>query len=1048
MNSETPTSSGPELPPPPPPPEPASPPLQAAPRSFGYRQLLEQVRHHQRRHLWIQGALWGGAALALVALLAGFAGGLSPTLGRWLFILAPLAGAGVVAAFGVGLALRWVGDDARTARLVSRRVPELDHAVLSAVELERALQQEPDTFSADLAREYLRQTDDRAARVAPSSVVDGRWTRRAGAGLVGALALVGLTLVAWPQRWLGGARAALRQVATSGEAPHREPITGDVELTYRYPAYTGLAERVVTGTSGEISAPPGTVVHLKSRADRDVARAELLVNGKRLPLETHGARELEGSLVVDKPGSYAFVFQTSGGKEVARGPDIPLNIQPDEAPKVSLTSPTEELEVDPNQRVTLKFSATDDYGLTTLTLQFRTSRQTELQTVPIKLGDERRFKGQHAWDLSGLKLKPGERVTYFLQAKDNDEVQGKKPGVSQTQVLKVYSAAEHRREAVAKAEALWERLVTHLGDRLEGPDRAKEKDLARITAAQPTDRSGLELSSEMGSVARDIAKDRDSPEELWMALANISESMGARVRTTSEFRRLYLRYMRERGTDLEFGKRLTRVVEDEVRDTEKNVLYLESLLDRQKLLDLKELGKQLAEQRRELTALVEEFKKTQDPKLQEDVLSQIKSLKDRINELMQRMAELAKGIRDEHLNAEALKEMMQQEDMSSSLDEIERLMREGKTDEALTKLQEMAQQLDEMLKSFDDAEEDMGQEQYPELAEKFREFMEKLKDTTAKQEQLANETKEIRDRYKNQLKERLQQRGQSLKDPLLKTVEEVSKSYSQLGPDQLNSRADKPLEEVEAELQNLKNALKVDDFDLAAESAERAERAASELTGYGQQQRQLDEIFQNPPEVRQQSKQLADRLARDAEKVAEVNKKLQQLFPQPGSMLSEQDRAALKQEAGEQRGLEQRARELQQKMDEMAQMAPLFGEEAAQQMDEVAQRMGEASQRMESRDPGRGYSEQKAALDHLQQFQKQMQQSKGQRGKGRGLPMPLAAGGRQSGWGSQPEKVEIPDADQYQAPKEFRKDLLDAMKQGAPDKYKDQVKRFYEELVR
>ena len=46
------------------------------------------------------------------------------------------------------------------------------------------------------------------------------------------------------------------------------------------------------------------------------------------------------------------------------------------------------------------------------------------------------------------------------------------------------------------------------------------------------------------------------------------------------------------------------------------------------------------------------------------------------------------------------------------------------------------------------------------------------------------------------------------------------------------------------------------------------------------------------------------------------------------------------------------------------------------------------------------------------------------------------------------DKVEIPDEEAYQAPKEFRKDLLDAMKEGTPEKYQDQVKRYYEELVK
>jgi hypothetical protein len=73
-----------------------------------------------------------------------------------------------------------------------------------------------------------------------------------------------------------------------------------------------------------------------------------------------------------------------------------------------------------------------------------------------------------------------------------------------------------------------------------------------------------------------------------------------------------------------------------------------------------------------------------------------------------------------------------------------------------------------------------------------------------------------------------------------------------------------------------------------------------------------------------------------------------------------------------------------------------------------------------------------------------MQSSQKSGGRG-GLPLPMFAGAPRN---SSQEKVEIPDADQYRAPKEFRKDLLDAMKQGAPDRYKDQVKRYYEELVK
>jgi hypothetical protein len=60
--------------------------------------------------------------------------------------------------------------------------------------------------------------------------------------------------------------------------------------------------------------------------------------------------------------------------------------------------------------------------------------------------------------------------------------------------------------------------------------------------------------------------------------------------------------------------------------------------------------------------------------------------------------------------------------------------------------------------------------------------------------------------------------------------------------------------------------------------------------------------------------------------------------------------------------------------------------------------------------------------------------------------MPM--GRRNGGRGLQQEKVEIPDEDPQRNSRELRKDVMDAMKQGAPERYKEQVKRYYEELVR
>ncbi|MBZ4396236.1 DUF4175 family protein [Myxococcus sp. AS-1-15] len=1047
MNLDTPQSPGPELPPPPPPPPSAPASRGRRSRGEGVRALLASVRQRQRRYLWLQGTALGFLAACVLWVGGGLLGLWAPRLGGSLLGLALPVGVALACVFGLWLARRRVGDDTLTARLVGERRPELSLDVLAAVELMREDGAHANG-SPELAQAFLQQMDTRVRTVDARSVVDSRPAQRTALAACGVLLLLALVMGLFGEKWAAGVQRVLDTAKTPEAKAQVEPITGDIELTYRYPAYTGLSQRTVPGTDGAVSAPAGTEIQIKTRSDRPVERAELVINGEALPLQVTGNRDLTGTFVAKQGGHYRFAFYGTREKPIAVGPDIPLTVEADKAPQVSLLTPAAELEVDPGQKVTLKYEATDDYGLSGLSLVFRTPGAQQDTRVPLRREDGRRSRDTYTWDLGSLKVDAGDRITYFVEAQDNDAVEGPKKGVSRTHVLRIYSAAEHHRAALEKAEQLWGRMVDHLADRLEGPDRAKQKDAQAIAAAGAVDTSGQQLITDMRTLAQTLSRERDVPTELVSALANISESLGSHINGTADFRRLFLRTQRSRGEDWGTGNRLTAVVTEEITELEKDILYLEALLDRQKLEALQEMAKQLAGERRELSRLIEDFKANPDEAARQAVMEQIQQLKARIQELMQRMAEMRKGIRDEHLNAEALSEMMKEQDLQSALDDVEKLMREGKTDEALAKLQELGMQMDEMLKGLDDANEEFGGEQYPELAEKFGKFMEELKGTVDEQQRVAEQTRQLRDQARAQNKEKLSQRGEAIKDELLRKVQQAQQSYDKLNPEHLNSRAARPLEEAQSELSNVENALKVNDFDLAAEAAARAEDAARQLAGMGEQQKQLDEMFGNPPEVRQQSSELAQRLDRDARNVQDVNRQLQNLFPPPGSQLSQQEKQQLQQLAQQQQQLEQRAQGLRQQMEEMEQTAPLFGEEAAQQMEGVGQRMGEAAQRMQGKDPGRGYGEQQAALEGLKQFQQQMQQ--GQKGRKGGLPLPGGMSGRKQGQSGRDPKdqVELPDEDAFQAPKEFRKDLLDAMKQGAPEKYREQVKRYYEELVK
>ena len=222
------------------------------------------------------------------------------------------------------------------------------------------------------------------------------------------------------------------------------------------------------------------------------------------------------------------------------------------------------------------------------------------------------------------------------------------------------------------------------------------------------------------------------------------------------------------------------------------------------------------------------------------------------------------------------------------------------------------------------------------------------------------------------------------------------------------------------------------------------EKRAADMAAYAQDTWRMEDSPMNPPEYRREARQNAEKYARDMKKAAEISQKLRDLFPQPGQQMSEADRQQMNELARQQRQLQQQAGQLQQQMDAINERAPIFNQDSMEQAQQAGQRMQGAGEQLQGKDPGRGFGEQQGALQSLRGLQQSMGES-GNKG-GKGIPLPMR--GNRGSRGNSNEKVEIPDEDPNAAPREFRKDVMDAMKQGQPDRYKEQNKKYYEELVK
>jgi hypothetical protein len=198
------------------------------------------------------------------------------------------------------------------------------------------------------------------------------------------------------------------------------------------------------------------------------------------------------------------------------------------------------------------------------------------------------------------------------------------------------------------------------------------------------------------------------------------------------------------------------------------------------------------------------------------------------------------------------------------------------------------------------------------------------------------------------------------------------------------------------------------------------------------------------------------RVAQAAPKIREVRDQLSRLFPDPRSVLSKEEQARLGEISKRQSDLEKEAAELQEALSELSLKAPIFPPSAQGQLSDSRGHMGEAASELGNRNPQRGHGEQELALDALARFRKGLEDAaKGMQqgeGSGGGFPLPFAEAGSEEreGDGADPsrEKVKIPGAEAHKVAEAFRKDLLEAMKQGTPERYRADVQRYYEELVK
>ncbi len=214
----------------------------------------------------------------------------------------------------------------------------------------------------------------------------------------------------------------------------RPEITGG-HMRIISPAYTMRPPETV-GRIGDVTALIGSEVEIEAKASKPIRSARIVrADGTSIPMKV----ELDGTVLklaspmkIDKDTNYHFELTDRDGLTNADPIEYIISAKPDAPPTVRILVPDRDLTRTPNARQPVRCAIKDDFGTRVAWIKWRIDdsrdvRELKLEIPPERVRD-RELELNFEWMLKDLNLRPGQVVTYWIEADDfcdsNDFAEG------------------------------------------------------------------------------------------------------------------------------------------------------------------------------------------------------------------------------------------------------------------------------------------------------------------------------------------------------------------------------------------------------------------------------------------------------------------------------------------------------------------------------------------------------------------------------------------------------------------------------------------------
>jgi hypothetical protein len=993
-------------------------------QKFITKTLRKTSRYVRRSHLLRQTAWAGSIAFfgSAVAIILAYWGWLQ-TGGVLFVVLLSLA-----VTFWVWVFVRIqerTGPPLAQAKALEKVAPELNSAPSSAVAFGALLRRGGDLpYSRDLMQSHIDLTAEKLAHLSLVNRLRERYKPRRRLSIV-TLAVCAmfslLVFFALPK----GYEKLLSTLAHPLTLQTQElPIASDIRVVYHYPAYSRLPVRTLEGGDGSVQALAGTDVELSGKADMNINKAFLrmsenddkgAVKNHDLPMVVDDHRRVSARFTLARNGFYRFVFIDTHGSRIESAYRHKLRITPDNPVEVLLSRPGDDVQLKDDNGLNVEWQAKDDYGITQVNLVEERSGQLPRRINLLGSGETEttRHKGHYQWRLTDPTLNAGGEIVLFLEAFDNDTINGPKRSVSAARKIVLFSAQKNHEDVLAMQRGVLDALVEWLASELENAEAKLVND--KITT----------LIQKLSQMLEASVSDKLSKPEIVAVFQHILEY----ARSQQEMRQtlLHVGFLPQKQRDL---------LSANVKQLENDIIYIDDLLSLQRIANLKETAQDLLAAQKDLKKLLEAYKASKDPLVKAQLLQRVQAMRDKMQALLAKMSEIRKSLPTEYRNMESAQLLR----MDDQLDKLTKLLNDGDLDAATKELEQLSNMVENMLRSVDNAENEFGGDRYSEDRKRMQEFSQDLENLEEKQKQIAVEASHLLKSYREKA---IKKTSKSLDSFVKQSQSRVRRVLDDLDHLAGNSKlfSERLVEGVRQKFLDLDVLLKQQDFFEARRIAEDSLPQSHSL------QEHISKRFTGKTFEDTQPRDAAKRVEQNAIELAQM---LSKLFPVPQQVLNANEMQQMRRLDDKQQNVQGDAQRLEQKMDELSRNLPLFGGEPRNNLVESQYEMQKARDSLGVGDLPGSAQHKRLAAENLGKIRESLEKSA--RGQKQGIPLPFgqASSPSEDGGGASNDQtpVEIPKTDIKRANPRFRKDLLDAAKQRPPERYEDAVRRYYEELIK